>query len=178
MANDWSPDSRFILFHAPDPKTANDLWVLPLDGDRKPFVFLKTNFDERRGQFSPDGKWVAFQSDEAGRDEIYVRPFPAAEGEWQVSTGGGTWARWRADGKELYYIAPDGKLMTASITSSRGTFEAATPVALFQTRIVNSVFTSQEYAVARDGRFLINTATENAVSSTIKLILNWKPPVK
>src|SRR5439155_1959441 len=83
FATDWSADGRFILYHSIDSQTFQDIWVLPLGGDRKPWVFLKTNFDERRGQFSPDGRWVAYQSSESGRLEIYVRPFSG-----QSSPGG------------------------------------------------------------------------------------------
>ena len=164
LPNSWSADGRFLLYNSFDPKTATtDLWVLPmsganasparsasatagslnegrshqeLDGDRKPFVFLQTNFNERKGQFSPDSHWVAYQSNESGREEIYVRPFPGPGGQWQVSTEGGIWVRWRPDGKELYYIAPDNKLMAVPITTQGATLEPGTPAALFQTRIV------------------------------------------
>src|SRR5439155_18590961 len=99
---DWSSDGRFLMYSVQDLKTGSDLWVLPLGGDRKSFAFLNTKFSETQGQFSPDGRWVAYQSDESGRQEIYVRPFPAAAGQWQISTSGGIQARWRRDGKELY----------------------------------------------------------------------------
>jgi Uma2 family endonuclease len=148
-----------------------------LEGDRKPFAFLNTSFGKRSGQFSPDGRWVAYQSNESRRDEVYVRPFPGAAGQWQISTSGGSQARWRADGKELYYIDPDGKLMAAPIAVKGGTLEPGTPMALFQTRIFGGgASTGQQYDVARDGRFLINTVLDDA-ASPITLILNWKPPV-
>ena len=99
MATDWSDDGRFLLFYRVDPQTDRDLWVLPMEGDRTPWVFLKTPFDERNASLSPDGRWVAYQSNESGRTEIYVRPFAApaasdaaalaAGGKWQVSTAGG-----------------------------------------------------------------------------------------
>jgi len=85
-------------------------------GDRKPYAFLSTPFNEQGGVFSPDGRWVAYQSNESGRDEIYVRPFPGPGGQWQVSTAGGSDPRWRPDGKELYYLAPDLKLMAAAVS--------------------------------------------------------------
>jgi Tol biopolymer transport system component len=176
-ANDWSRDGRFLLYQSNDPQTAAyDLWVLPMEGDRKSFVFLKTNFDERRGRFSPDGRWVAYMSNESGRYEVYVRPFfqgglsakteggpvpvsgnaPGASGggQWQVSTSGGIGPRWRADGKELYYIAPDAKLMAVSITASGATIAPGTPVALFQTRIYGGgtdVTVGAKYDVSGDG---------------------------
>jgi Tol biopolymer transport system component len=176
---DWSADGRFVLFTSQDPKTGFDLWVLPIEGDRTPSVFVNTGFDERQGQFSPDGRWVAYQSNESGRFEIYVRPFPRAAGQWQVSADGGTSPRWRRDGRELYFIAPDGNLMTASIVGQGDTFEAGTPAALFSTRIAGGgggagVFAPQ-YDVAPDGRFLINVVEESGAATPITLLLNWAP---
>ena len=101
------------MYDERDPKTKYDLWVLRLDGDKKPFPFLRTGFNENNGQFSPDGRWVAYRSDESGRDEIYVRSFSpdaadASTGvKWMISNNGGTDPRWRGDGSELHYIAPD-----------------------------------------------------------------------
>jgi hypothetical protein len=174
---DWSPDGRFILFSTNAPQTSFDLWVLPTEGDRKPQLFVNTSFEERQGQFSPDGRWVAYQSNESGRFEIYVRPFPKSDGQWQISAGGGVSPRWRRDGKELFYIAPDGRLMAAPVAIGRDSFEPGTPVALFPTRIVGggvSLFAAQ-YDVAPDGRFLINVSQEEAVTSPITLLLNWPP---
>lgn len=184
--DDWSHDGRFLLFHSSDPQTFYDLWMLPMEGDRKPFVFLKTNFDERRAQFSPDGHWVVYTSNESGRYEIYLRPFngnaPGAPtgGQWQVSTSGGISPKWRADGKELYYIAPDGKLMAVPIATSSATIAPGTPVALFQTRIAGGatdVSFGNEYDVSNDGRFLINTVLEDA-ASPITLLQNWTAGLK
>ena len=185
-ASDWSRDGRFLLYYSLDPQTAYDIWVLPMEGDRKPFVFLKTNFDERRAKFSPDGRWVAYMSNESGRYEIYVRPFngnapgTSVGGQWQVSTSGGISPRWRADGKEVYYIAPDGKLMATPITASGATVEPGSPVALFQTRIVGGgtdVTMGANYDVSVDGRFLINTVLENT-ASPITLLQNWTAALK
>jgi Tol biopolymer transport system component len=185
VATDWSRDGRFLTYLSVDPQIGPDIWVLPMEGDRKPFVFLKTNFVEGDAQFSPDGHWLAYQSNESGRYEIYVRPFngsaPGASnsGQWQVSTSGGINERWRSDGKELYYIAPDGKLMAAPVTTSGATFQPGTPVALFQTRVYG--FTDPtlmfQYDVSRDGRFLINIVLEEA-SSPITLLQNWSPETK
>ena len=163
-----------------DPKTALDPWVLPLEGDRKPRVFLSTNFTETGAHFSPDGRWVSYQSNESGRNEIYARPFPGPGGQWQISTAGGINARWRHDGKELYYIAPDGQLMAVPIATQGATLEPGTPVALFQSRstLGGNTGARAQYAVAPDGRFLINVTTGDATSSPITLLLNWKPPAK
>jgi hypothetical protein len=138
-----SPDGRFLLYRTSDPKTKKkkrDLWVLPLQGDRKPFPFVRTEFNNVEGQFSPNGSLVAYVSDESGRPEIYVRTFsleratssPQAGGKWLISTGGGSQPRWRGDGNELYYLAPDGKLMAVEI-EPEPVFRAGMPKALFQT---------------------------------------------
>lgn len=163
--------------------------MLPVEGDRTPRVFLKTPFDERHGTFSPDGRWVAYQSNESRRNEIYIRPFggaaasgvgAAAGGQWQVSTAGGGDPRWRRDGRELYYLAPDGALMAAPITVTGATLAPGAPVALFPTRIVGGGTDTSlgwNYDVTRDGRFLINTVLEEA-AAPITLLMNWNPEAK
>ena len=102
---DWSADGRFLLYDSLDPKRGFDIWALPLEGDRKPFAVVQTDFNERLAQFSPDGKWIAYQSDKTGRFEIYVRPFPGPGGDSRVSIDGGAQVRWNPNGKELFYIA-------------------------------------------------------------------------
>jgi serine/threonine protein kinase len=177
---DWSPDGRFLLYLQRNPKSGIDLWVLPLFGERKPFPFSITSFDKDSGQFSPDGRWVAYHSNESGRFEVYVQPFPGPGGKWQVSTGGGIAPRWRRDGKELFYIAPDGKLMAAPIHAAGQTLDFGSPVSLFQTRIVDggSYPLKQQYAVAPDGqRFLINIADEST-ASPITIVTNWARALK
>jgi len=154
-----------------------------MDGSRKPFAIVNTSFDERSGTISPDSRWVSYLSNESGRYEIYVRPFPpiSGGGQWLVSTAGGTQPRWRPDSKELYYLAPDAKLMAVPIAANGSTLEPGTPIALFQTRIFGggaNVNARQQYDVARDGRFLINVAIDDASASPITLLLNWKPPAK
>jgi eukaryotic-like serine/threonine-protein kinase len=174
---DWSADGRFILYNN---LLDAAIWILPLEGDRKPFVFLKTSFRIQGGQFSPDGRWIAYMSNESGRYEIYVRPFPRAGGQWQVSTAGGINPRWGSGGKELDYIAPDGILMAAPIAIEDAAIEPGRPVALFHTRIFGGgtdVAVGPQYDVSRDGRFLINTVLED-VASPITLIQNWSPEPK
>ncbi len=186
--NSWSPDGRFVLYTSLDPQTNADLWVVPMVGERTPSVFLKTPFLERYGEFSPDGRWVAYQSNESGRDEIYVRPFvppgaagtQAPGGQWQVSTAGGITPMWRPDGKELYYLNPAGEMMAAPITAARDTLEPGAPVVLFPTHIVGGgvdVLIGRQYDVAADGRFLINTELA-AAAAPIMLIQNWNPEAK
>ena len=177
----WSNDGRFLIYIAAASAGASgDLMVLPITGERKPFVFLKTSFDERSPQFSPDGRWVAYQSNESGINQIYVRPFPGPGGQWQISTAGGVQPRWGRDGRELYYIAPDGKLMAVLTAVKDNAIEPGTPIVLFQTRIWGggrNANNRQQYDVARDGRFLINTVLDDS-SSSITLLMNWKPPAQ
>ena len=179
-ATDWSLDGRFLLYvGTSDPKTGNDIWALPMDGDRKPFPVVQTNFNETTGQFSPDGKWIAYQSNESGRVEIYVQPFPGPGGKTQISTAGGSQARWRHDGKELFYIGLDDRLMAVPIqvTPNSQSVEPGVPIPLFVTRIGGALqnFNEREYLVSTDGqRFLMNTVTDEASTSPITVILNWK----
>ena len=152
---------------------------MPLTGERKPFPVVQTSFDEIEGQFSPDSRWLAYASNESGRYEVYVRPFPDAGGNWQVSTGGGSQPRWRADGKELFYVASANRLMAVPLRlppDSPGV-EAGAPVALFSTRLASVAniavagFNSRaQYAVARDGRFLMLVAADEAVTSPITIV--------
>jgi serine/threonine protein kinase len=177
---DWSPDGRFLLFRSMDPQTGFDLWVLPVTGDKKPFPFLKTPFDERNGQFSPDGKWIAYQSNESGRFEIYVQPFPGPGRKFQLSGDGGAQPRWNRNSKEIFYVSLDRKMMAAPVKlSPEGqSLESGTPAALFPVRIAGgpiSAFNKQQYAVSSDGqRFLVNLAVDNGAASPITLIYNWK----
>jgi len=149
-------------------------------GDRQPVPIANTTFEERDGQFSPDGRWVAYRSNESGRFEVYVQQFPGPRGKSQISTNGGTQPRWRHDGKELFYISLDNKLMAVSIgASSDGTsIKPGAPVSLFAIAIAGGPSTetnNQQYAISSDDqRFLVNVATGEA-STPITLVLNWNP---
>jgi Tol biopolymer transport system component len=186
VPTDWSRDGRFVLVRLLNPKTGYDLWVLTLDereDERKPIPFATTDFQEREAKFSPDGLWVAYQSNESGRDEVYLQEFPGPGGKFQVSKDGGVQPRFREDGRELFYVGLDGKLMAVPIAlKERGEApDLGAPVALFQTRIAGGPILApgpvrHQYAVARDGqRFLVNVATEESGAAPINLILNWKP---
>jgi eukaryotic-like serine/threonine-protein kinase len=211
-ASDWSPDGRFLTYLVvTDAKSGAGVWAVPVQGDKpsirsgppdpstgsgspragskgeaveggKPFPVADGPFGEVWGQFSPDGQWMAYMSNESGLWEIYVRPFQGSGGQSQVSTSGGVYPRWSRDGKELYYVAPDAKLMAVPIAAhSSSTVVAGSPAALFQMHIVgggaNIVGRRHQYAVAPDGRFLVNVPAESATSA-IRLIVNWKPPVE
>jgi eukaryotic-like serine/threonine-protein kinase len=177
---DWSHDGRFIVYEDFDAKTKSDLWLLP--ADHRPEPLLQTEFNETQGQLSPDGRWVAYTSDESGFEQIYVQSFRGPGGKSLISSSGGWQPRWRGDGKELFYIAADRKLMVvANLTSSKSShFEASDPKPLFQTAIlgidVNVYFF---YDVTADGRrFLINTLPGEGTQSAINVVVNWQAGLK
>ncbi len=177
LPNDWSRDGRFIIYYSVDPKTKRDLWVLPLQGDRKPFLFLQTDANEAGAQLSPDGKWMAYASDETGLYEAYVRSFPDARSKFQISTRGGVGPQWRRDGKELYYYAPDGKLMAVEVKSG-AVFEAGVPAPLFSFRS-GSIPTVAPFAASADGqRFLISTISDESGGAPATVVLNWTADIK
>ena len=188
IPDQWSRDGRFIVYHESDPKTRNDVWVFPAEGsiaDRKPVPFLRTDADELFGQLSPDSHWMAFTSDRSGKREVYVRPFPAGEGEWTISVAGGQAPRWRGDGKELFFEAADGKMMAVAvkaITGPKPSFEAGTPAPLFDAHMVrvgaDVIF---DYDVTADGkRFLINTMGGPGAASSppLTVVTNWTAGLK
>jgi Tol biopolymer transport system component len=175
---DWSPDGRHFLYVDSNPKTFLDIWVKPLFGDGKPFEFEKTSYEEGDAQFSPDGRWVAYQSNQSGTFEIWVKAFPDTGYKQQITDGGGIEARWNGNGKELFYIARDGKMMAIPIQAGGQSLQKGSPIALFQTRIVQggdpSVHPKQQYAVTRDGqRFLINTIVDESTARPITIVTNW-----
>jgi Tol biopolymer transport system component len=178
QATDWSRDGHFLLYRSNDPKTDWDIWALPLDGDRQPIPVVRTKFEERDGQFSPDGKWIAYQSNESGQFEIYVQPFPGPGQKSRLSTNGGAQVRWRRDGKELFYSNLDGWLVSVpfSIASGSQVAENPPPVRLCPARVgAIQDISLPEYTVSADGqRFLLDTALEET-PSPITIILNWKP---
>jgi Tol biopolymer transport system component len=180
VPEDWSLDGRFLVYMGTEGGS-RDIFVLPLTGERKPTPFLKTEFFERHAQLSPDGRWMAYSSNESGTYQIYVQSFPAGQGKWQVSTQGGVQPRWRHDGKELFYLTEDGKLMAVPIRTG-STFEAGTPVLLFQTKTYGLATTgafSQQYDVTADGqRFLINTDLSDVFTEPLTVVLNWTAGLK
>jgi Tol biopolymer transport system component len=171
-AMDWTSDGRYALYRI----AGNDLLAVSL-GDRKSFPVAQTAFDERDGQFSPDGRWIAFVSNESGRFEVYVQPFPGPGQKVSISSNGGGQPRWRRDGNELFYIALDGQLMAVPLTLAANgqAIEGGAPVRLFAANVGAAVQSNnkQQYMVSPDGqRFLLNTILEEA-ASPITVILNW-----
>jgi eukaryotic-like serine/threonine-protein kinase len=174
--SDWSSDGRYLVYYRTDTNSKSQLWVLPMFGDRKPFPFLRSEFDQSEGQVSPDGKWIAYVSDESGAPQICVTSFPTPSGIQQISTAGGTQPRWRRDGKELFYLALDDELMAVAVRTG-GTFGADSPRALFETRLPVSDL-RQAYSVSPDGqRFLLTVPMETA-SPSMTLVQNWQMGLK
>jgi eukaryotic-like serine/threonine-protein kinase len=164
----WSPDGRFLCYEYRDLKGGkSDIWILPLFGDRKSFPFVNSQFDEQSGSFSPDGKWIAYVSNESGRYEIYVTPFPSRAGKWQVSEGALLGAFWRKDGKELFYISRDIKLMSVPVKLGP-VFESGTPVELMDVSMANYG------AISSDGqRILLSIPNKEAQNQPITIVTNW-----
>ncbi len=173
----WSFDGRFITYHENHSTTNQDLHVLPLTGDRKPIPYLQTNFGEYENVLSPDSRWMAYASNESGRFETYVQPFPQSGGKWQISTSGGLQPQWRRDGKELFYVAFDGTLMAVDVQSG-STFQPGVPHPLFKmnTQVLSA---RNSYSPTVDGRrFLVNSFVDTATSSAISLVVNWAADLK
>jgi Tol biopolymer transport system component len=165
----WSPDGRFFAYTAADAKGGSAIWALPLEGgERKPMPILPDNFRARQANFSPDARRIAYVSNESGRDEVYVRGFPAGEGKWLISSSGGTRPSWRRDGRELFYMSPEGMLMTVAISTAASGIRPGAARPLFHTR------GGDVYAAAADGnRFLMKAPIEDASPPGINIVLNW-----
>jgi Tol biopolymer transport system component len=167
--NDWSTEGKYILY-----TQDTDFWFVTLP-ELKGSLFLKAPSVLRNGQFSPDGKWVAYASNETGKWEIYVTSFPTPRGKWQVSVGGGEQPRWRGDGRELFYLSPESKVMAVPVTTGAN-FDSGTPVILFQAtpRQPIPIYDLFVYDVSRDGqRFLIITPVKEAETAPMSVVLNW-----
>jgi dipeptidyl aminopeptidase/acylaminoacyl peptidase len=180
-AMSWSRDGKFLLYStSQQPNFGHeDLWVLPMQGDRTPYPFLQTRFDESGARFSPDGRWVAYHSNETGRYEVYVREFVTSKdsagsgGKWLVSKDGGAGAEWREDGKELDYGDLNRNVMSVSVDTTR-TFQASAPHELFQMPAGPNVS-----AVPGDlKRFLIAVPVEKKASQEFTVLLNWTSALK
>lgn len=165
--SDWTRDGRYIIYGVADAKTKGDIWVLPLFGDRKPFPYLHTEFNEADGKVSPNGQWLAYHSDETGRNEIYVQTFPSPGGKWQISTNGGNTPAWSRDGTELFFFGADRRMMAVEVKSG-SRFEASTPKPLFD--LHDDLL---YYSVSKDGRFLIPAGVDPPVSEPISVVVNW-----
>ncbi len=171
----FTPDAKVLAFVEPNPETGWDIWTLQLDGDRTPELFLRTDANENGPAFSPDGRWIAYESDESGQNEIYVRPFPASASKSQISTGGGETPRWAPDGSELFYLEED-RMMSVPVTIG-DSFQPGTPSVLFTHD--NPSGPPPAYSVSPDGqRFVMLQPSEQETPGQINVILNWFEELK
>ncbi len=174
----FSGDGRYLLYRLTAPNTNWDLWALPMSGEKKPFPVATSPFQEMIGELSQDGRWVAYQSNESGQFEIYVQSFPEPTARTQITSGGGSQPRWRKDGRELFFVGLDGRMMAVPISVNANQFlEAGIPTPLFMTRLSGGPVPSpqkQQYAVSADGqRFLLNTISDQITSGAVSLVINW-----
>jgi len=172
FASDWSRDGRFIVYYQQDPQTKLDIWLLPASGNpgsQKAVPWLQTQFNESWAKVSPDGRWMAYTCDETGASEVYVQSFPTPGGKWKVSVDGGSRPVWSRDGKELFYIGTERKLMVASVKAG-SRFATLTPRPLFATRLGSA----RLFDVSPDGqRFLLINPVEESATPPMTVVVNW-----
>jgi len=172
---DWSRDGKFILYMMPGEKTGQDLWIAPQSGEKKPFAYLQQPYNEFDGVFSPDGHWVAYVSNETGRNEVFVQGFPVSGAKWQISQNGAIDPQWRKDGGELFFVAAGGILMAAPVKTGPS-FIPGTPTALFP--IVGAQI-RRNYAASADGkRFLVARPVGDVAAAPVTVVVNWREAVK
>lgn len=172
---DWSPDGKFLAFHQA-PHGINEVWMLPLNGERKPTPFLQFNSSSAVPAFSPNGKWLAYCSTESGDQKVYVVPFPGPGGKWQVSPAGGCLPRWRRDGKELFYLSADNRIVAVEVRGDGSTFAMGAVNPLFETRVYRSNFGG--FDVAADGQRFLICYEPGQPNVAIALVENWDAELK
>ena len=175
----WSSDGKFLAYWTVGSATGRDIWIAPLTGERKPQPFLQTKFNEMQARFSPDDRWIAYMSEESGRYEVYVQPFPGPGGKWQISTNGGTVPVWAQNGRELFYMS-SGKLMSVDLTT-QPTFSASIPriVADYPPSLMGRL-SNGVYDVSPDGRrfLFVKANVENGPPDEVRVVLNWTEELK
>jgi Tol biopolymer transport system component len=173
--NDVSPDGRFLVYTTGSLEGGYDLGVLPTGGDRKPAPFLATSASEYLGQISPDGKWIAYISDESGRDEVYVRSFPASGSKWPVSNLGGGYPHWRRDGKELFFVSPGGALMAVPVRPAPQGLDLGAAAVLPVTVVISGGAFAYSYDVAPDGQRILALVPGRGGrdSTSLTVLMNW-----
>ena len=172
IPSDWSPDGQYLVNTVPVGGSGFELWLLPLTGNAKPVKFLSSPGNEMHANFSPEGRLIAYTSNETGKYEVYVQTFPKSDRQWTVSTNGGYEPRWRGDGREIYYLSEDRKLMAVPVGPGPS---FGVPKPLFQTRVPAGVDVYRtHYVPTRDGRrFLVKVATFEEQRTPPSVILNW-----
>jgi Tol biopolymer transport system component len=181
FATDWSRDGRYLLYYELDPDTSADLWFLPVTPDAtgavKPRQYLKTPFNESYGRFSPEPnpRWIAYQSNESGRFEVYIQAFPEPKGKWQISRSGGRYPTWGAGGKELFYLSLDDKLISVGINLGENSVEPSPPRELFPLPSVDTSYIP--YDTADGGKFLVRAVPEPS-AQPLTVIINWPTLLK
>ncbi len=174
----WFPDGRTLIYTEEHPETGDDLWLLPLDGDRVPEPFLRTPFNERNAHVSPDGRFVAYESNESGRYEVYIRAFEDSESKIQVSTAGGIEPRWRPDGTEIFYRWQS-RFMAVDVSLRDGALVLGRPVTLFEDdSIISGSHGKSAYDVSSDGFIAIDTTESEPLPTELELVLNWGEELK
>jgi Tol biopolymer transport system component len=178
FAQDWSRDGRAILYDqfAPNRGSGEEVWVLPMQGERKPYPLVQSPFNNVYARFSPSGRWVAYQSNESGHNEVYAISAQGGGGKWQVSVGGGHLPVWRADGKEIYYLSPENRVMSVAVHESGATVEFAAPRALFQTRVLGGI--GSRYDVTPDGKRFLVLVEKQEENTPVTLVVNWSGLLK
>ena len=177
----WSPDGRYVAYAAADPAGGEGgIWYREIDSAgslSEPISYLRTPFSEMQQQVSPDGRYLAYRSNESGRQEVYVRPFPEGSGKWQVSTNGGVGPRWAVDGTELFYS--EGTTLMAVDVSTSGTFTVGRPQRLFESNNLQQGGLAHSYDVFPDGqRFLMINRDTDAAQDTVRIVENWDEPFR
>jgi len=170
----WSADGRYLIFsRTQGVRGSSDVWALPLNGDRKPFPVLQTPSVETNGVLSPNGRWIAYQSPEITQTQVYVQPFPPTGGKFQISTNGGFHPIWRPDGRELYFVSLDGRMMAVAVDTA-GQFQSGTPAALFPVAsMALQGSAGRQFAVTKDGRFLMNVLQQQTTTIPLTVVVNW-----
>jgi serine/threonine protein kinase len=169
----WSGATNTIVFARISTSMQWDIWVMPADGRQAPRPFLQSPFREYWGRLSPDGRWLAYASNESGHDEVYVVPYPGPGGKWQISTAGGNFPQWRADGKELFFQGADQSIMAVDVRAG-ATFEVGAPKPLFKIPLTAGGYQGYRWAVSRDGqRFLVNTPSGAVAAGHFIVVTNW-----
>jgi Tol biopolymer transport system component len=173
IASSWSPDGKYLFFQRNAAvHTGRDLWLLPIEGERTPRPLLQANADESDAQVSPDGRWIAYTSDESGRQEVYISPFPSMSARRQISLAGGTSARWRGDGREIFYLSSDYTIYAAQMQLAGDHFDVTGVTRLFRADL-RSIVQGAAYDVAPEGqRFLLNSPGEEQ-AKPVMLVQNW-----